>query len=164
MTVEIVRADYGDPRHAEAIVELLDAYARDPMGGGQPLNDKSKAGLVAALAARPTALSVLAFVDGEPAGLINAFEGFSTFKCAPLLNIHDVAVSPAFRKRGLARRMLKVVEVLAVERGCCKLTLEVLDGNGPAKALYDSIGFAGYSLDPATGSARFWEKPLPAQA
>ncbi|CAN5321471.1 GNAT family N-acetyltransferase [soil metagenome] len=160
MIVEIVRADYGDPRHGEAIVELLDAYARDPMGGGQPLGDKARTGLVAALAARPTALSVLAFVDGAPAGLVNAFEGFSTFRCAPLLNIHDVAVSPAFRNRGLARRMLEVVEAIAVERGCCKLTLEVLDGNGPAKALYDSLGFAGYSLDPATGAALFWEKAL----
>jgi len=160
MTVEIVRADYANPRHAEAIVDLLDGYACDPMGGGKPLSDAAKSGLIAALAARPTALSVLAFVDGVPVGLINAFEGFSTFRCAPLLNIHDVAVSAAFRNQGLARRMLEVVEAIALERGCCKLTLEVLEGNRPAAALYRSIGFAGYQLDPSTGAAMFWEKPL----
>ena len=37
MPVEIVDADYRDPKHAEHLVALLDAYACDPMGGAQPL-------------------------------------------------------------------------------------------------------------------------------
>lgn len=162
MAVEVFRADYADPVHAAAVVDLLDAYARDPMGGNHPLSAAVREGLVPALSARPDALSVLAFVNGVPAGLVNVFEGFSTFKCAPLFNVHDVAVLPEFRGLGLARRMLALVEAIAVERGCCKLTLEVLEGNHPAKALYRSLGFAGYALDPATGQAMFWEKPLPA--
>ncbi|HEX8471091.1 MAG TPA: GNAT family N-acetyltransferase [Brevundimonas sp.] len=105
-------------------------------------------------------MSVLAFADGAAAGLVNAFEGFSTFKCAPVLNVHDVAVLPQYRGLGLARRMLHLVEVLAIERNCCKLTLEVLEGNQPAKALYRSIGFTDYSADVATGQALFWEKSL----
>ncbi len=161
MAVEVFRADYADPVHASAVVDLLDAYARDPMGGNHPLSLAVREGLIPALAARPDALSVLAFVDGVPAGLVNVFEGFSTFKCAPLFNIHDVAVLPEYRGLGLARRMLALVEVLAVERGCCKLTLEVLEGNSPARALYRSLGFAGYALDPETGQAQFWERPLP---
>ena len=40
---------------------LLDAYAQDPMGGGEALSDFAKATLVPALAARPQAFSVLAF-------------------------------------------------------------------------------------------------------
>jgi ribosomal protein S18 acetylase RimI-like enzyme len=160
MPVEVFRADYADPVHAAAVVDLLDAYARDPMGGNHPLSVTVREGLIPALAARPDALSVLAFVDGAPAGLVNVFEGFSTFRCAPLLNVHDVAVLPEFRGLGLARQMLALVETIAVERGCCKLTLEVLEGNHPAKALYRSLGFAGYALDPATGQAMFWEKPL----
>ena len=161
MAVEVVHADYGDPFHAAAVVELLDAYARDPMGGNHPLSSAVREGLIPALAARSDALSVLAFVDDVPAGLVNVFEGFSTFKCAPLFNVHDVAVLPEFRGLGLARRMLALVEAIAVERGCCKLTLEVLEGNHPAKALYRSLGFAGYALDPELGQAQFWEKPLP---
>ncbi|WP_207869160.1 GNAT family N-acetyltransferase [Brevundimonas goettingensis] len=158
--MEVVRADYGDPIHAAAVVELLDAYARDPMGGKHPLSLAVREGLIPALAARPDALSVLAFVDGAPAGLVNVFEGFSTFRCAPLLNVHDVAVLAEYRGLGLARRMLALVEAIALERGCCKLTLEVLEGNHPAKALYRSLGFAGYALDPELGQAQFWEKPL----
>lgn len=56
----IVLADYHHPAHARAVVELLDAYARDPAGGGTPLSEAVKAGLPAALAARPQAFSVLA--------------------------------------------------------------------------------------------------------
>ena len=57
-------ADYQEPGQARAIVELLDAYARDPAGGGTPLSAYARENLVAALAARPQAFSILA-LDGE---------------------------------------------------------------------------------------------------
>jgi ribosomal protein S18 acetylase RimI-like enzyme len=52
------------------------------------------------------------------------------------------------------------VEEIAVELGCCKLTLEVLEGNHIAQAAYKSFGFNGYELNPQTGRALFWEKKL----
>ena len=36
--VDVVLADYRNPAHARALVDLLDAYARDPAGGGAPLS------------------------------------------------------------------------------------------------------------------------------
>ncbi len=158
--VRVVRADYRDPEHAAAIVALLDAYARDPAGGGEGLGDFAKAHLVPELARRPQAFSVLAFDAGQPVGLVNAIEGFSTFKCRPLVNVHDVAVLPGHRGRRVAELMLSLVEDMARERGACKLTLEVLEGNAPALRLYHRIGFAGYELDPAMGQARFMQKWL----
>ena len=158
--LEIVRARYDDPVHAAALVELLDTYARDPAGGGEPLNDFARENLVDALAARPFVFSVLAF-DGEtPVGLVNAIEGFSTFACRPLVNVHDVVVMPSHRGRGIAAAMLAEVEAVARERGACKLTLEVLEGNAAARALYRRLGFAAYQLDPAMGQARFMLKWL----
>ncbi len=38
-TMHVFRADYANPVHAAALVRLLDAYARDPMGGAHPLSD-----------------------------------------------------------------------------------------------------------------------------
>lgn len=158
--LEIVRARYDDPAHAAALVELLDTYARDPAGGGKPLNDFARENLIEALAARPFVFSVLAF-DGEtPVGLVNAIEGFSTFACRPLVNVHDVVVMPSHRGRGIAAAMLAEVEAVARERGACKLTLEVLEGNAAARALYRRLGFAAYQLDPAMGQARFMQKWL----
>ena len=40
--------------------------------------------LVPKLAKLPHAFSILAFVDGEAVGLLNCFEGFSTFAAKPL--------------------------------------------------------------------------------
>jgi hypothetical protein len=36
MKLEIVDADFGDPGHREGILEILNAYAAQPMGGGEP--------------------------------------------------------------------------------------------------------------------------------
>lgn len=158
--LHVVQADYTEPAHAVAIVALLDAYARDPAGGGQPLSDEARTRLVPELARRPHVFSVLAFDGEQPVGLVNAIEGFSTFQCRPLVNVHDVAVLASHRGRRVAEQMLALVECVARDRGACKLTLEVLEGNRPALSLYRRIGFAGYELDPAMGQARFMQKWL----
>ncbi|MGN6277655.1 MAG: GNAT family N-acetyltransferase, partial [Sphingomonas sp.] len=71
-----------------------------------------------------------------------------------------LAVLPRYRGQGIGRALLAAVEQEAKRRGACKLTLEVLGGNAPAIALYAAEGFAQYGLDPAKGSAQFWEKTL----
>lgn len=159
--LRICRADFANPEHARALLLLLDAYAQDPAGGGEPLSDFARAHLVNELAARPQAFSVLAFDDAQPVGLVNCIEGFSTFACRPLVNIHDVVVLASYRGQRVGERMLVLVEQIARERGACKLTLEVLQGNRSAIRLYERIGFAGYQLDPAMGQARFFQKWLP---
>lgn len=131
------------------------------MGGGTPLPEETRARLIPELRHRPNATIFLAFHEDAPVGLLTCFEGFSTFACKPLLNIHDVVVSKAYRGRGISTRLLEAAEALARERGCCKLTLEVLEGNALAQAAYRSFGFAGYALDPRMGQALFWEKKLP---
>ena len=158
--IEVVRARYDDPAHAAALIDLLDHYARDPAGGGEPLSDFARGNLVTSLAARPFIFSVLAFDSATPVGLINAIEGFSTFACRPLVNVHDVVVIPGHRGRGIAAQLFAEVEAIARERGACKLTLEVLTGNRAARALYEKLGFDDYRLDPAMGHAQFMQKWL----
>ena len=158
--VQTLRAEYQNPVHAAALVALLDAYARDPAGGGTPLSDFVKSNLVASMAARPQMFSVLAFDGALPVGLVNCIEGFSSFACRPLVNVHDVAVAASHRGRGVAQQMLALAEQIARERGACKLTLEVLSGNTSANRLYSRIGFASYQLDPAMGHAQFLQKWL----
>jgi ribosomal protein S18 acetylase RimI-like enzyme len=166
LTVHVCRADYSSPVHADALVSLLDAYSLDPMGGGEALSDFARAHLVSSLAARPQAYSVLAFSLGageslgQPVGLVNCIEGFSTFACLPLVNVHDVAVLPGYRGHGVGEKMLALAETIARERGACKMTLEVLQGNASAARLYRRVGFDNYQLDPAMGQAHFMQKWL----
>ena len=97
---------------------------------------------------------------GQPVGLVNCFEGFSTFACQPLVNVHDVVVLASHRGRRVGECLLAEVERIARTRGACKLTLEVLSGNASALRLYSRAGFAGYQLDPELGSAQFLQKWL----
>ena len=160
MNVEVLQADYHNQKHAADLAYLLDSYARDSMGGGVPLPDETLQNLAAELAKVHHAFSVLCYVDEVPAGLANCFEGFSTFKCKPLINIHDIAVVGDFRGLGLSQRMLGEVEKIALQRGCCKITLEVLEGNEIARNAYLKYGFDGYELDPVLGKAMFWQKNI----
>jgi ribosomal protein S18 acetylase RimI-like enzyme len=161
--VRIALADYSNVHHAEAVVQLLDAYARDPMGGGHPLSEFARMHLVSELARLPNAFSLLAF-DGEkddkPVGLVNCMQGFSTFACKPLINVHDLAVLPGYRGQRIGERMLEQVEQIARQRGACKVTLEVLSGNASAMRLYHRVGFAAYTLDPEAGQALLLQKWL----
>jgi ribosomal protein S18 acetylase RimI-like enzyme len=152
--VSYVEADLEDPRHRIAVRELIDAYARDPMGSGGDLPQDVLDRLVPGLRAHPSCLVFLAYVGDEPAGVAVCFVGFSTFAARPLLNVHDLAVLPEHRRRGIARGLLAQVEVRARELGCVKLTLEVLEDNAAALALYRSVGFG--DADIGAGARRTW--------
>ena len=156
----VLQASYTNPLHAEAIGIVLNHYAEDPMGGGHSLDPDLLRRLPEELARRPHAFSVLAFVGGEPAGLVNCFEGFSTFACRPLVNVHDVMVMEQFRGLGLSQKMLQKVEEIARQRGCCKITLEVLEGNELAQSAYRKFGFDDSVFDPKYGRMLFWSKSL----
>jgi ribosomal protein S18 acetylase RimI-like enzyme len=160
MTVNIFLADYTNIQQANDLILLLDSYAKDPMGGGTGLPDNVKENLIKTLIKRNDVFTILCYIDEQPAGLINCIEGFSTFNCKPVMNIHDVMVLEQFRGLKLSAKMLTEVEALASFRGCCKLTLEVLAGNDIAKKAYQRFGFSGYELDPKLGNAQFWEKKI----
>jgi GNAT superfamily N-acetyltransferase len=158
LTVEL--ADYRNPRDAADIVTLLEAYARDPMGGAAPLGQEVRDEVVPGLAATPGAFSLIARIDRQAVGLANCFTGFSTFIAKPLINVHDMTVIAGRRGQGIGKALLGAVEAEARRRGACKITLEVLSGNDRAKALYASQGYSDYQLDPESGHALFWQKRL----
>lgn len=186
--IDVIPIDLGQPSHVEGLQAMLREYALSPEGGASALQDEALARLPRLLADRahyvgwlawlsspapvragpsltePRATSGLAGASAIPVserqcmGLLNAFEGVSTFRAQPLLNIHDIAVTASWRGRGVGRALLAAAETYAKARGCCKLTLEVLEGNTRAIGLYRSAGFDPYELDPAMGRALFFEK------
>lgn len=156
--INVVIADLAKKEHAVAVIFLLNEYARDIMGGGKDLSAFTKKHLIEELVNRPNCHVFLAWVDEQPAGVSICFESFSTFACKPILNIHDLAVALQYRGQGISRDILFKIEELAQKLGCCKLTLEVLEGNKRAQHVYEKFGFASYELDPGTGRALFLEK------
>lgn len=158
--ITIKLADYSHVKHQRDIPTLLNAYAKDPMGGSQALSDTIKHDLVSALAKHGKAFSILAYDGDDAIGLANCFEGFSTFACKPLINIHDLFVLKTYRGNDISQMLLDKIEEVAVGKGCCKITLEVLSNNEVAKASYRKFGFSNYELTPEAGAALFWQKEL----
>ncbi|MEZ6194070.1 MAG: GNAT family N-acetyltransferase [Phycisphaerales bacterium] len=144
--IHVIRADYDNPRHKDDIEAMLDAYARDPMGGGRPLPEDVMQRLVPGLKAHPASYTFLAYRgdpdnDGQVAGIANCFLGFSTFAGRPLINIHDLAVHHSARRMGVGRKLLDAVRDHAISLGCCGVTLEIRDDNTAAWKLYADYGF-----------------------
>jgi ribosomal protein S18 acetylase RimI-like enzyme len=157
----VFRADLDRPQHQQAIIELVDHYARDPFGAGRPLAEEVRRILVDGLR-NAGAVVFLATADGQSGPVAPAFIGlavclpsFSTFKARPVLNIHDLVVHQSARGQGVGRRLLAAVEEEARRSGCCKITLEVRADNLAAQQLYRSLGIA--EVD---GQTYFWSKSL----
>ncbi|MDX2191959.1 MAG: GNAT family N-acetyltransferase [Gemmatimonadales bacterium] len=74
------------------------------------------------------------------AGFALYFHGYSTFEARRGLYLEDLFVEPAWRGRGIGRRLLAELARLAVARGCARFEWSVLRWNELALGLYDRVG------------------------
>lgn len=88
----------------------------------------------------PAAQVVLAVCSGEAAGFALWFRNYSTFLARPGIYLEDLFVFPAFRGRGIGRRLLEHLAQTAVARGYGRLEWAVLDWNEDAIRFYKSLG------------------------
>ncbi len=77
------------------------------MGGGVQLESRIIDQLPEQLSRIPHVFSLLCYHNEQAVGLANCFEGFCTFLCQPLINIHDPAVDHQFRGRGIAQLLVE---------------------------------------------------------
>jgi ribosomal protein S18 acetylase RimI-like enzyme len=82
----------------------------------------------------------LALVDGVPAGSAIWHRSFSTNKGREVMYLEDISVLPEFRRKGVARLLLREVCKLAVTKGYPKVFWLAMEWNEGALALYRSIG------------------------
>jgi ribosomal protein S18 acetylase RimI-like enzyme len=161
---QVIRADLDNPLHQQAIVSMMDAYSRDPMGDDRPLSEYARQNLFRGLREHPTALVYLVLDESVPCGIATCFRGFSTFAAKPLINVSDFYIVPAWRGHGLGGALLSTIESEAKRSGCCKLTLEVQSNNQAARAIYEHYGFrqAVYAADAQAnaGGSLYMVKPL----
>ena len=69
-------------------------------------------------------------------------------------DIMNVAVSPDYRRTGVAKALLKALQTALTARGVHSLTLEVRASNEPARALYASVGYVQVGRRP-----NYYHKP-----
>ncbi len=161
--IHIVSVDFHNQTHVQDLMNQLIAYSADEMGGGKALDVETAGKSVLLLGNKPYAFSFLAYDGSQAIGFANCFESVATFSGACAANIHDLSVIKSHRGLGIGRALLTAIETYAAERDYTKLTLEVLEGNAPANALYQTFGFDAYELDPKVGTAKFLQKILNAK-
>jgi ribosomal-protein-alanine N-acetyltransferase len=78
------------------------------------------------------------------------------------LHINNLAVDPAWRRRGVAGTLLTFVLTSAAAEGAIRATLEVRRSNEPARRLYERFGFAfagvrtAYYREPVEDALVLW--------
>lgn len=90
--------------------------------------------------ARPHFECLLAEIGAEAVGMALYFQTYSTFEGCANIFLEDLYLAEAVRGQGLGKRLLARLAAIAVERGCRRLDLAVLDWN-PARGFYDRLGF-----------------------
>lgn len=80
--------------------------------------------------------------------------------------IQRIAVLPAHRRLGLARKMMEEMVHYATVRHAAVISLEVRESNAPARRLYESYGFQaeavrkGYYRNPSEDAVIMWKRDM----
>jgi GNAT superfamily N-acetyltransferase len=107
--------------YADFIREADGPLVYDRDGAGIDLEAEIAAGPPADLAP-PNGLLLLAWVDGEPAGL-----GGVRHLDTEVAEVKSMYVAPTYRGAGLGRRLLARLDEIALERGCRAVRLDTSD-------------------------------------
>lgn len=89
---------------------------------------------------RRFAEAVIAYQNNIPVAFAVYFFNFSTFRAQPGLYLEDIFVRPAFRRLGIGRQLFAFLSNKALESGCTRVELSVLNWNEEAIRFYGNLG------------------------
>ncbi len=85
------------------------------------------------------AISFAAYVDGELVGFV--IGRIDVEENPPAGHILTIDVAPQYRRRGIAKKLLREVEETAKQHGAKECRLEVREDNFAALSLYQKLGY-----------------------
>lgn len=148
--------DFNDIEHQKALNSLLNSYMQDPMGDYPPHDENEQKALIEGLGNHPTTFVLFLKYKDNYLGFSTCFVNYSTFKLKPYLYIHDFFISKGIRGKNLGKAMMEKLVSISMERGYCKMSLEVRDDNKIAQNLYRKVGFG----ECTQMKMHYWEKEL----
>ena len=105
---------------------------------------------------KKAAETLIAYLDGRPAGFAVFFHNFSTFLGRPGIYLEDLFVKPEYRGKGVGKKLLVEVARIAKKRDCGRLEWSVLNWNKPAIDFYrklDAKALDEWTMYRVTGDA-----------
>lgn len=136
MSVHIRRVRPGDEAEITAMIHELAEFER----AAEECTVTETQMHTALFGPAPTVRGHLLEVDGQPAAVALWFLNFSTWDGVAGIYLEDLFVRPAFRRRGLARKLLSTLASECAMQGYSRLQWAVLNWNVNAIALYDAVG------------------------
>jgi ribosomal protein S18 acetylase RimI-like enzyme len=113
-----------------------------PQRGWREDQDADAARLFAEMVADPSRHLLVAEADGVVAGMLDVIIISNLSRdLSPWATFENLAVDPAFRRRGIARGLLLHARDVAVAHGCYKAQFVSGMGRKDAHRIYDGIGF-----------------------
>ena len=88
----------------------------------------------------PAAETLIAEVNGVPAGFALFHQTFSTWQCQPGIWLEDLFVLPDQRRFGVGAKLLAQVARITVDRGHTRLNWTALNWNKLALGFYRKLG------------------------
>ena len=82
-----------------------------------------------------------AFAGEELAGFALCHHTHNSLRLAPAWILHDLFVSPAHRRHGVAESLLAAVHARAAAAGACEVVISTAQDNTAAQALYTKQGY-----------------------
>ncbi len=116
-------------------IKSLAAFEREPDAVKTTPEDLLRDGF----GQRPKFETLLAELDGVPVGFALFFPTYSTWEGTTGIHLEDIFVEEAVRGQGVGEKLMRTLAAIAIERGCARLELQVLDWN-PARRFYQRLG------------------------
>ena len=85
-------------------------------------------------------ISFTAYVDGQPAGVMNIFYKYTTFSGKKILYIEDLYVCESFRGCGTGGKFLAKAKEIAILNNCEQIELKCAEWNEKSAGFYSSHG------------------------
>ncbi|HEY5565090.1 MAG TPA: GNAT family N-acetyltransferase [Rhodothermia bacterium] len=123
----------------DGLTPLFDGYR--VFYGQQSDPGRARAFLLDRLERRESVIFV-ARVAGEPAGFVQMYPSFSSVSTGRIWILNDLYVVADKRRLGVARDLIQHAVDWARSQRAVRLVLETARGNGPAKTLYESLGWS----------------------
>jgi GNAT superfamily N-acetyltransferase len=127
------------PGDGEALHAMVAALAHSH-GHGEGFKARPEDFELALFREHPVIGALIAETAGQPAGCAIWNRSYSTFRGEEVMYLQDLSVLPDFRRRGVARALLKAIARLAVEKSFAAVYWLMMDWNEAGRALYESVG------------------------
>jgi ribosomal protein S18 acetylase RimI-like enzyme len=140
-------------RDADTVAPLFDAYRQ--FYGKKPGHASALAFIRERLQRSESVIFLAEDESGRALGFVQLFPSFTSIEARRLWVLNDLYVAEEARGYGVGRALMNAAREHAIQTGAKRLTLETMDDNRRAWALYESLGYVK-----SDGSVRYYTLEL----